>query len=163
MNYLSFYGRIFFEFDHEPFSSFSNSIPWLHWKSFQIPSVATDSSWLVCGFFIGFFRPSFDDTCWWWRNNQLKQRYMKFNKNNENTRWYCWWTKSCIGSLSRYLQGSNHPRRCRISSINSISMSTGMGPRTSETSTRKVALMSCGTFPLDVPLEVRKKVRIGGL
>ena len=37
--------------------------------------------------------------------------------------WYCWWKKSCypvgVGSLSHYLQGFIHTRRCRISSINS--------------------------------------------
>ena len=39
---------------------------------------------------------------------------------------YCWWTKSCTswyGSLSQYLQGFVRPRWCRISSINSMSLS----------------------------------------
>ena len=39
---------------------------------------------------------------------------------------YCWWTKSCTTKddeypvISHYLQGFNHPRWCRILSINSI-------------------------------------------
>lgn len=39
----------FSQFDHEPFSSFNNSISWLHWKPLQIPSRVMDSSSLVSG------------------------------------------------------------------------------------------------------------------
>ena len=50
---------------------------------------------------------------------------------------YCWWLKSCepveVGSLSHYLQGSIHPRLCRISAINSTSRNTQINKHGDET------------------------------
>ena len=81
---------------------------------------------------IGGFFPSVngspqETSKWLYKDCEIADKFQSFYPECPNSRSDCWWFRNPapveVGSLSNDLQGSIHPRWCRISSINSTILS----------------------------------------